>query len=176
MKAVCLASGPSLTAEDVNTINQWRGNDNIVIAVNRTFELAPWADHFVANDAAFWIGRNGYGETIRKLGGKMWAASRRVPYAETLPRKVGNSGATAILLADWLGAETVFLLGYDLAYDGEKRHFHDDYPVGLGNGGSVAKWPKQFKQVKEMIDCYVINCTRGGILELWPRAIMQERT
>lgn len=47
---VCLASGPSLTEDDVNYV---RGKA-LVIAVNDTIRLAPWADVIYSSDQLWW--------------------------------------------------------------------------------------------------------------------------
>lgn len=47
---VCLASGPSLTTEDVNYV---RGKA-VVIAINDAISLAPWADVVYSSDQIWW--------------------------------------------------------------------------------------------------------------------------
>jgi hypothetical protein len=47
---VCLASGPSLTTEDVNYV---RGKA-IVLAINDAIRLAPWADALHSSDSIWW--------------------------------------------------------------------------------------------------------------------------
>ena len=59
---VCLASGPSLVQEDVDYV---RGKA-VVIAVNDTIKLAPWADVVYSSDQIWW-GRN-Y-KAVRSLEG-----------------------------------------------------------------------------------------------------------
>jgi hypothetical protein len=49
--AVCLASGPSLTVEDVEYV---RGKAT-VIAINDTVRLAPWADVLYSSDKHWWL-------------------------------------------------------------------------------------------------------------------------
>ena len=48
--AICIASGPSLTQEDVDYC---RGRGRIY-AVNDVYRLAPWADVLFACDLAWW--------------------------------------------------------------------------------------------------------------------------
>lgn len=175
MQAFCLASGPSLTLEDVEKVHQWReAGCGFVIAVNRTFEVAPWADHFCASDGVFWA--NGYGKHILPLPGRKWSASKRIPYTEILPKREGNSGASAIRLAESLGATRIYLLGYDVAYSEERRHWHSDYPRGFGNAGTVLRWTEHFQDLSRDIKAEVLNCTRGGKLEVWTRAPLEQVT
>src|SRR5690606_36428084 len=76
---VCIASGPSLTADDVETVRRWRqeaqgehagagqdasaggpdrewaGGPVGVVVTNTTFRAAPWADVLYAMDRAWWL-------------------------------------------------------------------------------------------------------------------------
>ena len=55
MRFVCIASGPSLTPEDVQAVKEWRdAGKGKVIVVNTTFRAAPWADAMFAMDAKWW--------------------------------------------------------------------------------------------------------------------------
>ena len=57
--AFCIASGPSLTAEDVELVRRWRlantPEERRVIAVNTTFRMAPWADTLFASNDPWWV-------------------------------------------------------------------------------------------------------------------------
>jgi len=86
-----------------------------------------------------------------------------------------NSGAGAIALAVSKGAQRVILLGYDCQHTGGKAHWHKDHPKGLGNAGSVDKWPAQFKTLADRfkkID--IINCTRDTALTVFRRATLED--
>jgi hypothetical protein len=48
---VCLASGPSLVAEDVDYV-RWKAT---VIAINDAIRLAPWADVLYSSDKGWWL-------------------------------------------------------------------------------------------------------------------------
>jgi len=85
-------------------------------------------------------------------------------------RAFGNSGAGAIALAAKAGARRVLLLGYDCQKTGGKAHWHGDHPEGLGNAGSIHKWPAQFAQLKaSMAGVEIINCSRATALTCFPR-------
>jgi hypothetical protein len=87
----------------------------------------------------------------------------------------GNSGAGALLLAGTWGAKRVLLLGYDCQYTGGKRHWHGDHPVGMGNAGSIAKWPEQFRAVaRRLPGVEIINCSRVTALDMFPRVPLEE--
>lgn len=87
----------------------------------------------------------------------------------------GNSGAGSILLADYYGAARIVLIGYDCRRGphGEVHH-HGDHPKGLGNAGSLPKWPKQFADVAKRIGAEVINCSPGTALDAFPRGELSE--
>ncbi len=81
-----------------------------------------------------------------------------------------NSGAGAISLAAMRGATRVILLGYDAQITGGQAHWHPDHPTGLGNAGSVAKWPAQFKDLARRVSkVQVLNASRATALECFPR-------
>lgn len=84
--------------------------------------------------------------------------------------KFGNSGATAIALAKKLGAENIYLYGFDCQYTDGKRHWHDDHPTNLGNADSMPQWRRQFNNAaKHVSDINVVNCSRVSSLTNWPR-------
>lgn len=82
----------------------------------------------------------------------------------------GNSGAGALSLALTGGARRVLLLGYDCQRTGGRTHHHGDHPRGLGNAGSMGKWPAQFASLKIPEDRVVLNCSRATALTCFPRA------
>ena len=86
----------------------------------------------------------------------------------------GNSGAGAIAMAVKAGASRVILLGYDCQKTGGQAHWHGDHPAGLGNAGSMPKWPEQFKRLAESIeDAEIINCSRETALTAFPRGELE---
>ena len=68
MLAICIASGPSLTQEDVDYC---RGKGK-VYAVNNVYTLAPWADVLYACDQAWWDEHNG----VPDFAGQKWTIDR----------------------------------------------------------------------------------------------------
>lgn len=136
----CLASGPSMCAEDAEAV---RGRGK-VIAINNTLELAPFADIHYSCDAMWW---KIYGNQFR------WFSGRRIGLTHTaIPLGVepikfrngtglgldvvntgNNSGYQAINLAYLEGATTIVLLGYDMKHTGGRHHWHPDHPRPLGN-------------------------------------------
>lgn len=176
-ECVCIASGPSLTSQDVELVRQWRnaGEGRRVIVVNTTYQAAPWADELYAMDRAWW---NMYGkDAVESFKGERTAPLRGIPTAKFRQFDHGkNSGLGAIALAVSRGAKRVILIGYDGQYaqDG-RRHHHGDHPKGLGNAGSVARWPREFdRAARRFAGIEIINCSRETALTCWPRMSLEQ--
>jgi hypothetical protein len=78
---VCIASGPSLTAEDVERV---RAAGHPVIVTNTTFRLAPWADVLFGMDSKWW---KEYHKEVDSVftGRKHWHADH--------PKPLGNGAS-----------------------------------------------------------------------------------
>lgn len=86
-----------------------------------------------------------------------------------------NSGAGAISLAAHWGAEKIILIGYDCQATGGKVHWFGNHPKGLGNAGSMSKWPAHFADVakrNQHID--IVNCSRATALNMFKKAELDE--
>lgn len=87
----------------------------------------------------------------------------------------GNSGAGAMALAGLAGARRIVMLGYDCQRTGGMAHWHGDHPKGLGNAGSMPKWPGQFEKCKAgLAGVEIINCSRDTALAMFPRASLHD--
>lgn len=77
-----------------------------------------------------------------------------------------NSGRSAILLADDLGASDVYLLGYDCKVGTNgKTHWHGSHTAtGLTDADGVQTWAQSMERFASMISANVINCTRDTAL------------
>lgn len=171
----CIASGPSLTADDCAAVHA-AGLPTIV--TNTSFRLAPWADVLMAYDAHWWqlhqqeIARDFHGRRVTT------SLSRRAGGAEPLGAMLrfqafGNSGTAAISLAAYVGANAIIMLGYDCARAPDGRvHWHGDHPAPLSNARSLARWPRQFAEVAgyaKRRGCRVINASRRTALTCFER-------
>lgn len=197
----CLATGPSLTAEDVEAV---RGRGT-VIAVNDAHLLAPWADVLYSSDRYWWKHYRGVPAfaglraTIEFSPGRY--AKELVPLApemfflrntghqgvETDPtgiRTCGqNSGGAAVnlavhLLMDGVPSPRIVLLGYDCGVPGNKRHFFGDHPPGLQQHVSLfPTWRAAFDTMAEPMRALgidVINCSRSTSINAFRRAALAE--
>ena len=176
-EAVCLASGPSLTQEDVETVRQWRGPGRIVVVANTTFRAAPWADALFAMDSKWW---RFYGDEVNKVfkGQRFTTSSLALTYgAKRLKGQITawrNSGACAIAVAEMLGAERIALLGYDCQHDEGRTHWHGSHPEGLGDARTVNLWPRKFEALAKALKVPVVNCSRRTALTCFQRGELME--
>lgn len=187
---VCIASGPSLTAEQIAAV---RFRNLETIAVNdvglesRLPVAAPWARVLYAADAAFW-----FHHRPAFAGFKVCAAVSRSNlheprildelvdgYLETSveghdyrrPDRVSSgshSGIQALELAVNLGAERVLLLGYDCKDAGRQTNYFGRKPGGLDRDdrNNKAGWPGLYARLKLPVE--VVNCTPGSAIEAFP--------
>jgi hypothetical protein len=178
MHVVCLASGPSLTPEDVATVRAWRESDDRrrVIVVNTTFRAAPWADVLFAIDVKWWgeylveVQKNFAGKMFRPSPSPInWGISvAKVPH-------FNNSGAAAVSMAYTYGAAKIVLLGYDCQHTNGATHWHGDHPKALGNAKTVGKWPAKFKGLASYVrGCEVVNASRETALTCFKREPLEQ--
>lgn len=179
---VCIASGPSLSADDCAHVQAWRAAapGRGVIVVNTSFRAAPWADVLYAMDNAWWTRHR---IEVRQLfRGRCFARWRSMgPDVHAVGAGISqrlqpNSGAAAIELAAHWGARRIVLLGYDCQRTDGRAHWHGDHPKGLGNAGSLPKWPAMFRKVAQALSgrVEIVNGTRQTALRDWPRLPLEE--
>lgn len=169
--AVCIASGPSLTAADCELV---RESGLPTIVTNNTWQLCPWATVLYAMDRAWW---NHYGDRAKGFTGRKVSAVRGAPHAEHIAFRHGrNSGYGAIALAAKWGARRIILLGYDCKFSGGKRHWHGNHDKGLKNAERIRNWPTEFSRLGAMLrkeGREVINCTRDTALNCYTTAPLE---
>jgi len=187
---VCVAAGPSLTPADVDAC---RGRAR-VIAVNRSVELAPWADAFFAADGRMW---HWEADRLARFAGltfslELTAAARAAGCVLLRNRGIWglssdpgaicngrNSGYGAINLAVLLGAVRIVLLGYDCGPgpDGAK-HWHPDHPNGAGPTDLIFRsWRGAFRSLVEPLAAAgvtILNASRATTLDMFPRVALAD--
>ena len=177
---VVMASGPSLNAQDIETVRQWREAEpnRYVIVTNTTYKPALWADALFFHDYKWW---KKYADDVRARfkGQLVTVAPVNAPDVDWLRdwNSYGNSGAAAIALSVLAGAKRVILLGLDCQYTDGKRHWHGDHPSGLGNARSLKKWPAGFKRLADHCRAKgveVINASRATALECFERQALED--
>lgn len=110
--------------------------------------------------------------------GEKFTASDNIPTlaALSLSKRAGNSGAGAMQLARFKGADKIILLGFDCkpAANGD-RHWHGAHEKGLGNAGSMAMWNQQFIDiVEDFNNIDVVNCSPDTALKIWRQANLKD--
>lgn len=152
---VCIASGPSLNARDCELVS---AAGLPTIAVNSSWQLAPWCDHLYAGDLAWWdVNADGIPH-----GPKRWTCSPQAArkYGLRYHQAYGefNSGLRAIELAFMLGAERVLLLGYDCTVS-NGTHWHGNHEGTKNPTESLCrKWNQQHRRLAQRDQ--VVNCSR----------------
>lgn len=184
---VILASGPSLSEEQVEAVRRWRAAKfGRVIAVNTTFRRAPWADVLYACDGQWW--QVYHAEAERVFKGELWTqdmtarrhyAINRVESAMLpglgkkpgLIHQGGNGGYQAINLAYQAGCDRIVLLGFDM----HGTHWHGRYDNGLPNTAAhlFKTWISGFDALAADLlneGVEVVNCAPGSRLTCFPTA------
>lgn len=182
--AVILASGPSLTQEQIDAA---RASGHTTIAINSTWEKIPDATFLYAGDFMFW---RVHIKAIReRFKGQCWtqdssAAARwcttlhhmrgvnRTGLGAKMIHTNGNSGAQAINLAYLWGFKRIILLGFDMRLGpaGEKHH-HPDHPKPMVQGQTFPDWIHNAERMAvdlKATTCRVVNCSPGTALRAFP--------
>ena len=190
---VCiLASGPSLTAEDVEFV---RGKTPVIV-VNDAVRLAPWADVLYSSDGPWWKRERGApGFTGMKLCIEKKKGAGVDSYGRTWPsvgvlRNAGiaglsldpsaichykNSGGAAINLAVHLGAIRIVLLGFDMsAGPNGQRHFYPEGPRGSSPYGDFRRYMATMVHPLKAAGVTVVNASRRTALTCFPRVALEQ--
>ena len=195
---VCIATGPSLTAEQVEVA---RAKGFRLYACNNAYTLAPDAELLYGCNYEWWAH---YWPDVRALPcekwttnkraatefGINWIAERDAPGLSTDPEIIHHghgSGFSLVSMAARAKPQRIVLLGYDMKYapdyDGqarnigsEPRHFFGEYPASMQHWPSVAV--RNGVHVG-LLDLYrlvaaqglveIINCTPGSALDCFPK-------
>ena len=175
---VCIASGPSLSVEDCETV---RASGLPTIVTNTTYQRCPWATVLVGHDDGWWLEH--YRQVAATFKGRKIAcqSNGRRWGAQSLKmlmfKSFRNSGAAAISLAAFAGAERAILLGYDCQKTGGQTHWHGDHPPTLGNAGTMPNWAERIEGAGKYAasrGCEVVNATRETALTCFRRVELEE--
>jgi len=192
--AVVLASGPSLTQEQINAA-QFSGF--FTITVNSTWEKMPGANVVYSGDFLWWkhnVATVRHAIKAGKFNGAMWTqdsstaarwpdvkrvrGGNRDGLGKDIVHINGNSGTQAVNLAYLWGYERIILLGFDLKLgpNGEKHH-HADHPAPMIQGQTFGEWLKKWVKVAADLKAAKIdvqNATPGSALKLFPMVDWKE--
>lgn len=181
---VCIGTGPSLTAADVEAcLGRAR-----VIVVNDAVKLAPWADVLYACDGKWVDHHKGvksftgpkYSMTVNRKKWPDWIALRNdgvngLCLDPTGLRTGRNSGYQAINLAVHLGARQILLLGYDMSRHKGKGHFFGEHPHNWSPSPYHAFLQafSTLEQPLKDLGIEVINCSRRTALKVFPTLALE---
>ena len=157
-----IGGGSSLQGFD---FSQLKGE--LVITVNRGLEVCPFSAINVCTDARVWgwyeSSKDFGAEAVEKFriykGYKVWLNVQAFPFPEDIytinplaPTDFtfndyyrgipiyGNSGVNALMLAACLGANPIYLLGFDLyGINGKTANWHNGYPEDSGHDDGLYK-------------------------------------
>lgn len=194
-----LGGGPSLRGFDFERLRGER-----VIAVNRAFVDAEFADIMFFMDHSFykWIREGNFGQETRKKyfsfkGYKVFldimlrnfpdvfglAKIDEVGVATSLKRGIfhgNNSGFGALNVAVCLGANPIYLLGFDMRHvkdNGKMRsHYHDGYP-SRQPAGVLENFKNNFAKIASTLrskKIKVVNLCPNSAMTCFPRKSIDE--
>jgi hypothetical protein len=187
---VVLASGPSLTTEQVDHVRRAVGIKSIV--VNSTYETFPEADVLYGGDFLWW--KANYLDVRKHFKGECWTQDRTsadrygLRWVKGVNRDGlslkdfihlnGNSGMQAVNLAYLWGFRRILLLGFDmrLGPKGEK-HWHADHPAPLVQAQVFSEWVHKGAKLAaglKAAGCEVINCTPGSAWRDFPESTIEK--
>lgn len=183
--AICIASGPSLTKEDVDYC---RGKGKVYV-VKECYHLAPWADVLYAADTDWWHNQKG----VPDFKGERWTVSSRAcdvyPELKYIEAKAqwhwsetqgavatgGNSGFQAMNIATLQGAERLVLLGYDYGHAaGMEKHWWDKEYKRESRYSNYAEWNKKLAKAAPFIKVPVFNASIQTAITCFPKVNLRE--
>lgn len=182
---VCIASGPSLTQEDVDFVK----GKAFVFVCNDGYRIAPWADLLYAADRAWW---EYHLPLLNGFQGEKWTCDKPIAEKHGL-HYIGiknslifgknnsiangsNSGFQLLNLAALQRPKRIVLLGYDMKETEEKSHWFGDHPgkIKRTSKSPYHKFIRAFNSAASEIDPQVINATRDTALTCFPRRPLEE--
>lgn len=198
---VCIASGPSLTQEQVDLVSDSLGN---VIAVNDCYAMAPWADVFYAGDLMWW--RHNYLNVLNStIAPECWTLNGNAQHLARHPQKYpgvksymheiefdrkpglgldkvhhgGNSGYHAVNLAYLFGAKKIVLIGYDHQHTYGKAHWFGDHDKTKfrKNAEDTDRWLRNFAELSRDLETRgvdLVNCSIETAIDSCRRSTLEK--
>ena len=184
-----IGSGPSARDGDIGLLR----DKAKVVVVNRSWELAPWADVLYAADQRFWDVFLGVPDFHGMKVTAEASAARQfgLHLVSLLPltsfdvndlwlepgilARGGHSGHQAINFAVQFGARKIMLIGFDCC--GE--HWHGRHPLPLRNPKeeTLKKWRMFLDKLKPSLSAIgvdVVNCSQISKLTAYPKMSIAE--
>jgi len=193
--AIIIGGGPSLKSFDWSALH---GRSNIVV-INRAFRDCLWADVFFTEDLdairlfsempewkafkgekIFHAMQRGYGIAALMVDSSLYVIHKQRE-DKYWSRKLSdglsqssNSGVGAFNLVDILGANPIFLLGFDCNQLGRgvNVNYHQDYPENMRSGDhQMISFKNDFEWwvAPNMKHREIVNLNPDSALECWPK-------
>lgn len=162
----------------------------VLIVVNNTYELFPFADVLYAGDMMWW--RQYHKEVSKRFKGERWSSHESIAqlfhtsYVKCIHKpglglnmihSNGNSGFQAINLAYLFGSRHILLTGFDMKKGPKgESHWHGDHPKNMVQGQVFDQWIHKAATLAKDLKhhgCEVINCTVDTALTCWPRSTLK---
>jgi hypothetical protein len=183
-----LGGGPSLKDFDLSETFGRR-----VIAVNRAYEICPWADLIVSCDDCFYAEHKDEPRFRRHKGLKVMMLVDPNPHLEEdvrvvpgiIERCIGsiqdglghgwNSGYGALMLAAALGCAPIYLIGFDMQGDlvnDTQVWWHDGYGKRNNKSSCYPRYAEEFKwaAASGLLSQRLYSlCPTGGLRDTFPR-------
>jgi hypothetical protein len=171
---IILASGPSLTPEDIETVRQ---SGLKTIAVNSTWKAARFCHVIYAGDRKWWHEYRHEIDIDAKRVCFSLAACRlyKLKHHKGKKEKGYNSGMLAIDYAAQRGAKKIILLGYDCSVKHGIHHHGPHEKTHNPNPTKCEIWQGQFQYVQKVhsgVD--IVNCSRYTELRAFRRGILED--
>ncbi len=191
--AVLIATGPSLTPEQIEHVRTHRDAIDAVMGVNDAYRICDFLDLLYAADGR-WIEH--HRDTLRNLSFDKWTAlDKRYDFSPEWneikvisDHKRGlstdreeliggcHSGYQLINLAYLMGFRTVILLGYDATRGGQ--HFFGLHPTtALQVKSNYARWMIRYKNMAddaERLGLTIINATASSAIPYFEKRPIEE--
>lgn len=154
MKFVVIATGPSLTDEQIGMVAHLP-----CVAVSNAYQRIPKAVALVSADKRWWH------HYKPEFTGPKYSVSKVSEDIERVDLVSGsNSGLLGMEVAVKLGATSIILLGFDM----HGSHYFGAHPAPLKNTDphGFQRFKDQFAQFRKVP---VINATPGSSLECFPK-------
>ena len=192
--AVLIASGPSLTAAQVEALAGPHAFGDIVVAgVNDAYRICPFLDLLYAADDRWWFAHGV--EARAKIRAAYVPGDGNEPPGPHIDRfdlvpipgrheggispsdefvHLGqHSGFQLLNIAVNAGVRRVLLLGYDYRIGAAGRHWFGDHPDGLNRDSPYDRFRYELEYAAPGIAARgveVVNCSPGSALTCFPRA------
>lgn len=189
--AICIASGPSLTQDDVDYC---RGKATVYV-VKECRHLAPWADVLYAADTDWWDKFNGcpdfaarkitvcadsakkYGlECIKYRADLLWSNEQgRIATGGNSGFQVINIAALELIKNGITGDERIILLGYDMGFrPGTDKHWWEKDHPRTSRESNYARWLEHIAKAAPLVPLPVLNASRQSAIYSWPKVKLRE--